>query len=722
MGKADNTMNRLFTRSTSIDARDKTQQGETRLHGNRLSIIRAASIVAGLLSIGVFIANVPANYEAILSLLCTGPLCNHPTQDSVRFVQQLQALGLSVQAYALYYTVFNIIFVCIYFIVAIILFWRRSDDWMALFASFFLMTFAINFSSNTLVATPNLLYKFVEFLGAASIVVFFYLFPTGRFVPRWTRWLSIGAILYWGFKYFLPPSPSNPYNNIIFSAFWFLVFVGAMVIAQVYRYLRVSNNLQRQQTRWVVFGVSIAIGGYIISVLLFGLLYSSASRSPLADILFNTATYLLLLLIPISIAFAILRSRLWDIDIIINRTLVYGILTASVVGLYVLVVGGLSTLLQVRGSLIISLLATGLIAVLFQPLRARLQSAVNRLTYGERDDPYRIISRLGEHLEATLVPDAILPTIVETVAQALKLPYAAIELQEGEQSRLVASYGTPVDPSLRIPLRYQQDTIGQLLLASRSPGESFSSADRRLLDDLARQAGTAAHAVRLTADLQRSRERLVLAHEEERRRLARELHDSVSQALYGISLGVHTARLQLDRNPKELAETLDYVLELADAALIEMRALIFELRPESLETEGLVTALSKQAASLHARQSIIVQVDLGDEPDVPLEVKQDLYRIAQEALHNTVKHARASQIELRLQQVDERVSVEVSDNGRGFDATSSFPGHLGLHSMQERVKSLGGELQIESAPGQGTRIRATVPVHAPANNTGSLRA
>jgi signal transduction histidine kinase len=170
---------------------------------------------------------------------------------------------------------------------------------------------------------------------------------------------------------------------------------------------------------------------------------------------------------------------------------------------------------------------------------------------------------------------------------------------------------------------------------------------------------------------------------------------------------VHTARLQLDRDPKEL----DYVLELAEAALIEMRALIFELRPESLETEGLVTALSKQAAALHARQGIIVQVDLGEEPDVPLEVKQDLYRIVQEALHNMVKHARASQVELRLNQTDGVVTVEVSDNGRGFDATSSFPGHLGLHSMQERVKSLGGELQIESAPGQGTRIRANVPVH-----------
>jgi signal transduction histidine kinase len=219
---------------------------------------------------------------------------------------------------------------------------------------------------------------------------------------------------------------------------------------------------------------------------------------------------------------------------------------------------------------------------------------------------------------------------------------------------------------------------------------------------IANQAAVAIENARLYAQAQE------LAAVEERQRLARELHDSVSQALYGISLGVHTARFQLDRDPKELAESLDYVLELAEAALIEMRALIFELRPESLETEGLVTALSKQAAALHARQNIAVHTDLCAEPDLSLKVKQELYRVAQEAMHNTVKHAHASKIELRLHLTSEDVILEVCDNGKGFDTTASFPGHLGLHSMQERVRSHGGELQIESVPGQGTCIRAQV--------------
>ncbi|HEX9133734.1 MAG TPA: sensor histidine kinase [Ktedonobacteraceae bacterium] len=183
-----------------------------------------------------------------------------------------------------------------------------------------------------------------------------------------------------------------------------------------------------------------------------------------------------------------------------------------------------------------------------------------------------------------------------------------------------------------------------------------------------------------------------LAALEERQRLARELHDSVSQALYGITLGTHTARTLLERDPGKVAEPLDYVLSQAEAALTEMRALIFELRPESLETEGLVAALSRQAAALRARHEIEVSTEFCEEPDLPLKVKEGLYRVAQEALHNTAKHARANKVNLRMHVDTEGILLEVRDNGVGFDTTRSFPGHLGLHSMRERVARLGGTL------------------------------
>jgi signal transduction histidine kinase len=201
-----------------------------------------------------------------------------------------------------------------------------------------------------------------------------------------------------------------------------------------------------------------------------------------------------------------------------------------------------------------------------------------------------------------------------------------------------------------------------------------------------------------------------LAALQERQRLARELHDSVSQALYGISLGAHTAREALDsRDTEQSLASLDYVIELAEAGLAEMRALIFELRPESLETEGLAAALMKQVTVLRARYHLKVEADLVEEEALSLERKEALYRIAQEALHNIVKHAHASTVLLRLARQEGGITLEVADNGRGFNPTNTFPGHLGLHSMRERTERLGGTLAFESAPGQGTHILVRVP-------------
>jgi signal transduction histidine kinase len=197
---------------------------------------------------------------------------------------------------------------------------------------------------------------------------------------------------------------------------------------------------------------------------------------------------------------------------------------------------------------------------------------------------------------------------------------------------------------------------------------------------------------------------------EERQRLARELHDSVSQALYGITLGTKTARALLERNPEQVADSLEYVLSLATAGQAEMRALIFELRPESLKKEGLVAALEKQADALKARHGIDTVAALCNEPDASLEVKEAVYRIAQEALHNTVKHARASNVKIKMQCTPEQITLEITDDGAGFEARGDFPGHLGLRSMRERALHLGGVLEVDSSPGKGTHVCARIPV------------
>jgi PAS domain S-box-containing protein len=200
---------------------------------------------------------------------------------------------------------------------------------------------------------------------------------------------------------------------------------------------------------------------------------------------------------------------------------------------------------------------------------------------------------------------------------------------------------------------------------------------------------------------------------EERQRLARELHDSVSQALYGISLGINTARTLFDTDRAKVLEALDYALSLTRGGLTEMRALIFELRPESLEMEGLVAALTKQIAALQVRHGIEVELNLCDEPDVPIAVKEAVYRIAQEALHNAIKHAQTDRLDIRLTHESDVLSLEVCDNGRGFDPLAAYPGHLGLRSMRERAISVGGSLDIASAQDRGTQIRARIPFAAP---------
>jgi signal transduction histidine kinase len=420
--------------------------------------------------------------------------------------------------------------------------------------------------------------------------------------------------------------------------------------------------------------------------------------------------WLTLCIIPTSLAIAVLRYRLWDIDVIIHRTLVYGSLTALIVGLYVLIIASFGAVFQTTGNLAPSLLATGVIAILFQPLRERVQRSVNRLIYGERDEPYAVIARLGKRLEDTLSPAAILPTIVETVAQALRLPYASIDLPGDEAHSLSAEYG---DARLaqradltRLPLVYQQEPIGELRLAPRAPGESFGRADWRLLNDFVRQAGIAAHGARLTADLQHSRERLVTAREEERRRLRRDLHDGLGPALASLAMQADGARELIRSDPDRVEATLIDVTAKAQTALQDIRRLVYDLRPPALDELGLIGALRQTA--LNAPAGLQIQVFAPDSlPPLSAAVEVAAYRIAQEALNNVYRHAHARICTVRLSVQDE-LRLEISDDGAGFEPGTHAG--VGLISMRERAAELGGKCVIESRREGGTHVLACLPL------------
>jgi signal transduction histidine kinase len=404
-----------------------------------------------------------------------------------------------------------------------------------------------------------------------------------------------------------------------------------------------------------------------------------------------------------------LRYRLFDIDIIINRALVYGTLTALIIGLYVFVVGYLGAIFRTETNLGISLVATGMVAVLFQPLRDRLQRGVNRLMYGQRDEPVAVLSQLGARLEATLTPDAVLPGLVETIAQALKLPYAAIALQVGDQLKVQAESGQVADSLETFPLIYQGQAIGQLWVAPRAPGETFNPADRLLLTNMARQAGAVAHAVQLTAALQQSRQQLVTAREEERRRLRRDLHDGLGPQLASQTLTLNAIGKLLERDLAQARELLDHLKTQSQAAIQDIRRLVYALRPPALDELGLVEALREGARQyVQAGGCIEITTTPTPLPTLPAAVEVAVYRIAQEAITNIIRHTQAKQSQVAITVQDHHLDLTIADNGPGFPPDVHVG--VGLTSMRERAEELGGQVRFENRTAGGARVQVWLPL------------
>ncbi|HVL16361.1 MAG TPA: GAF domain-containing sensor histidine kinase, partial [Gemmatimonadales bacterium] len=498
-----------------------------------------------------------------------------------------------------------------------------------------------------------------------------------------------------------------------------LAALGTVIYSQIHRYRRVSSRRHRQQIKWVVLGISAAFAGFLgIDLALSAVGASPQPETPSAVVAYligyTFASYVVMLLIPAAIGIAILRHHLFDVDLVINRTLVYGVLTGCLIGLNILVVGSLGTVVQMPGNFILSLLAVGLVAVLFAPLRSRLQRAVNHLLYGQRDEPYTVVSRLGQQLESTITPDAVLPAAVRTVQDALKLRYVAIELESGDTRATAAASGELVTDPVRLPLLYGGETVGQLVLAPRAGEDTFTAGERRLLHDLARQIGVAVHAVRLsqaairlTEDLQHSRERLVTAREEERRRLRRDLHDGLGPQLAALTMTAEAARDAVAEDPAGAERLLNGLIEQTQDAVTDIRRLVYGLRPPTLDTMGLLGALRMHTAQHLGLQVSVVTPD--QLPPLPAAVEVALYRIAAEALSNVENHAGATTctLSLALDPSARTVRLAVTDDGRGI-GTDRGTG-VGLSSMHERAAELGGTLTVSPRSPHGTNVTAELP-------------
>jgi signal transduction histidine kinase len=654
----------------------------------------------------------------------------------------LQEWGLSAEFATTFALASEFLFAGVCLVIAFAIFWRRSDDWLALLVSltFIMVLMGISLPVISLYLKDMVWQRqspldawFALMFGV--LIVCLYLFPDGKFVPRVTAILTV-FLLVWTLRQLFDPAlypwRMTPRNFIIVQT----VTLGTGVLSLVYRYRYHSDRIQRSQIRWIVWGAIAAILGLLLQTL--PLTFDPLRVSPLAfdlagpaRVLYDFIQYpigqLLKLLFPISIAFAIRRHRLWNIDILINRALVYGALTTIIIGIYVIVVGVLGTLIQGRGNLLISILATGLVAVLVQPLRDRLQRGVNRMMYGERDDPVTVLSRLGQRLEGTLAPDAVLPSLVETVAQALKLPYVAIEpasqrldSQPTPDSLLTSipsptiSFGNPQPDVIRLPLIYQTETIGQLIVSPRSPGEALSPMDRHLLENIAHQAGMAVHAANLTADLQRSRQHLVTAREEERRRLRRDLHDGLGPNLASQGLKLAAVKQLLEKDPDSAMPLLDQVMAQNKSTVEDVRRLVYGLRPPALDELGLVAAIRDHVAGMDHNSSLQIEITepVGGLPPLSAAVEVAAYRIALEALTNVIRHAQAQRCVIRfsLDQEDSTrtLQLEIEDNGKGMSVQRWIG--VGLRSMRERAEELGGTCLIEPIIERGTRVCVKIPL------------
>lgn len=483
-------------------------------------------------------------------------------------------------------------------------------------------------------------------------------------------------------------------------------FVGS-ITALIFRFRR-SRGIEREQMKWLVYALSLVVFGFVIGTLVWFVWSRNTMMTELSITLMN----LTILGIAIAAAIAILRYQLYDIDLIINRTLVYGLLTTGVIGIYVLVVGAVGVFFQQSSNLFVSLLATGLAAILFQPLREWLQRGVNRLMYGERDDPYAVLSGLDRRLEASLSPETTLPIVVETVAQALKLPYVAIELSNHDGFTPTASFGLSLsrkDQLYALPLIYQNEKVGRLVLSPRGSGESFNQAEKKLLEDIARHVGMAANAVQLTANLQHSRERIVTAREEERRRLSRELHDGLGPQLVSLGFKVDAAQNLLGQDQEAVDGVLAQLKEQTKLALGDVRRIAYDLRPPDLDQLGLIAAIREHISAVEYPGDLEILLDTPESlPALPAAVEVAAYRIIIEALTNVAIHAQASQCTIRLR-AKTQFEIEVRDNGRGL--SKKLKAGVGINSMRERAAELGGTFSINGKSEGGTQILARLPLN-----------
>jgi signal transduction histidine kinase len=564
------------------------------------------------------------------------------------------------------------------------------------------------------------LFRFTALL-TASIVLLPLLFPEGRFLPgRWgvASWVCMVVTVVVALSYnvvpwderssgpvSLPPGvdmdPTTiqaiaPYASALTGTLVAITLIGLVVPlgVVVHRYRR-SAGTEREQMRWLLWGAVVATTCVVVTI--------ATGVGALSDLVF----FVCVTIVPASMTVAVVNPRIVSIDDLLGRTLVLALLAVVLVAVDFLVVAGLSAALDdsmEQSQVVLVVLLTTIL--LYGPLRQRLSHGVRRRVFGDRANPYDAVAGLASTLETTDEGPEQLAAVARAVADAFGVGFVSVEVDRSGGERLVATYGEPAAETRTLPISYRDTEVGRLVLPARGLRSRLSRRDEELLGDLVRQAATAARTSRLAAELQDSRERLVTAREEERRRIRRDLHDGLGPALSGVVFQLESARLLVDKDPAaakaQLGSTSGHVQEV----VADVRRLVHDLRPPALDDRGLVGALRQQAERLDPPAT----VEAGELGALPAAVEVAAYRIAGEAMTNVARHAGATSCTVRLDVVDSALLVEVADDGRGVPP--GVQAGVGLVGLRERAAELGGRSEITCPPTGGTVVRAWLPLRS----------
>lgn len=554
-----------------------------------------------------------------------------------------------------------------------------------------------------------------------TVAVLLLLFPTGR-LPE-GRWgtagaaslgvMALGALVFvvapadgFGSEGRLPvgtdPDPTTisalaPYADTLVPAA-LAISIAAFFVPMacvVVRYRR-SRGIERDRMRWLLWAV-IAMALIIVAVLLLDLGWA---EQVLLFVQTNVA--------PAAMTVAVVRPDLVDVEQLLGGTLLYGALSLIVLGIDLALLAAVTAVagdrLEERQAVALALLVAVLV---YGPLRTRLRGVVRRLVLGDRDAPYDAVAGLAASLETVDEGSAQLAAVAAAVAAAFRVSYVCVEVERGGGELLRATHGEPPAQTRSLPITYRGTVTGRLVLPARGVRSRLTRRDEQLLGDLVRQAATAARTSQLAAELQDNRERLVVAREEERRRIRRDLHDGLGPALSGVVFQLESARLLVDRDPEVAKATLGETSTYVQDVVADVRRLVHELRPPALDDRGLVGALEQQAERTTVAGTR-TSVHAGELGPLPAAVEVAAFRIVAEAMTNVVRHAGAARCDVRLDVVDSELLVEVVDDGSGI-APEAEAG-IGLVSMRERAGELGGRSEVTCPPEGGTVVRAWLPL------------